>query len=296
MKGMDSNPVEYIRITRTRYEKAGFEPYRWYHSETPPPWTPMRRPLAASRLGMLASAGVYVAGQVAYHYKDDASMREIPKDVAVADLRFAHVTEYMLGDARRDPNCLFPIEALRRLEKEGVVGSVADTLYSCMGGLYSQRRARERLIPSVLEAVAAQRVDALLLVPFCPVCHQTMSMIARAVEEAGTPTILMASARDIVRAVNPPRTAFLDFPLGHTAGKPGDTEGQYAILRAVLACLDTMAEAGAEEELPFRWGADDAWKRAAYEQQEDRRAPRDETPRYQTEADRALAERLSAVV
>ncbi len=294
MSGMDSKPVEYIQITRSRYAKAGFEPYRWYHSETPPPWAPMRRPLAASRLGMLASAGVYVAGQVAYHYKDDASMREIPKDVAVADLRFAHVTEYMLGDARRDPNCLFPIEALRRLESEGFVGSVAETLYSCMGGIYSQRRAREQLIPSVLEAVKAQRVDAMLLVPFCPVCHQTMSMIARAIEAAGTPTILMASALDIVRAVRPPRVAFLDFPLGHTAGKPGDKEGQYAILRAALACLDSMTEADAEERLPFRWSADDAWKRAAYEQQEDRRAPRDETPRYQTEADRALAERMRA--
>ena len=291
---MTTKPVEYIRITHDRYEKAGFTPYRYFHSDTPPPWTPMKKPLAECRLGVLVSGGAYVAGQVAFHYKDDSSMREIPKTVDVSDLRFAHVTEYMLGDARRDPDCLVPVTALRRLEAEGAVGSLADTFYSCMGGIYSQRRAREELAPAALAAVQSQNVDAVLLVPFCPVCHQTMSLIARHIEAAGLPTVVVGSALDIVRAVQPPRTVFVDYPLGHTVGAPDDPDGQYAIVRDVLAQFDALAGPGDEAVLPYQWGDGETWKAEAYAQQEDKRGPRDETPRYQLEADRILAEQRLA--
>jgi D-proline reductase (dithiol) PrdB len=114
---------------------------------------------------MLCTAGTYVAGQVAYYYKDDTSTRAIPKETPVAELRFSHITENYLPDARRDPNCVFPIEPLRRLEREGVVGEVAGELYSCMGGIYSQRRVREELIPDLEWRFRSQQVDAALLIP-----------------------------------------------------------------------------------------------------------------------------------
>lgn len=284
-----SKPVEYIRITRERYEKAGFEPYRWYRSDTPPPWTPMSKPLSECRLGVIVSAGAYVAGQVAFHYMDDTSLRRIPKTTGARDLRFAHVTEYMLGDARKDPNCLAPVDALRRLEAEGSVAAVADTIYSCMGGIYSQRKAREVVIPALVDAMRDERVDAVLLVPFCPVCHQTMSLTARSLEGAGFSTVCLGSALDIAKSVDPPRMAFLDYPLGHTGGKPFDPDDQYGVVRAALGQLETMDRPGAVVALPNQWDDGD-WREAAYNQMEDRRAPRDETPRYQTEDDRILAE------
>ena len=80
-------------------------------------------------------------------------------------MRFSHITENYLGASRRDPNCTFPIDALRRLETEGRVGEIADDLFSCMGGIYSQRRVREELLPQVTERFQAQNVDAVLLVP-----------------------------------------------------------------------------------------------------------------------------------
>jgi len=288
-------PVEYMAITRRRYERLGYPPYQWAHSETPPPWTPMTKPLARSRLGLVASSGVYVAGQVAYHYKDDDSIRAIPKAVEVSRLRFAHVTEHNLKDGRRDPNCLFPIEPLRRLEREGVVGELADPLWSCMGGIYSQRRVRENLAPALAQALKAQRVAAALLVPLCPVCHQTMALVARHLEDEGISTLCLVSALDIVKSVNPPRAAFLDFPLGHTAGRPFDPAGQYAIVRQALAGLDAMTAPGSLATLPFRWADDEQWKRDLYEKDSgDLRPPRDTTPRYQTEDDRRLAEAAPA--
>src|SRR3546814_13646848 len=41
-------------------------------------------------------------------------------------------------------------------------------------------------------------VDAMVLVPNCPVCHQTAGMTARYLEENGIPTVVMGCARDIV--------------------------------------------------------------------------------------------------
>jgi D-proline reductase (dithiol) PrdB len=161
----DTAPVRYIEAITRRYRKLGYDPYRWFEADRAPALAMLPRPLAQCRLGMLATSGTYAAGQVAYHYKDDTSLRAIPKTTPVEDLRFAHITENYLEDSRRDPNCTFPIDALRSLESAGRIGELAGDLLSCMGGIYSQRRVREELIPAVEERFRRQRVDAALLVP-----------------------------------------------------------------------------------------------------------------------------------
>ncbi len=158
-------PVDYITLITERYEKLGYSAYDWYRADEPPPWVAMTKPLSESRVGLLSTAGTYAKGQVAYYYKDDASIRLIPKTTPVEDIRFSHLTENYLPDPRRDPNCVFPIEPLRRLEAEGVVGSVADDLLSCMGGIYSQRKVRQRLAPAVAEEFQRLKIDVALLVP-----------------------------------------------------------------------------------------------------------------------------------
>ena len=95
----------------------------------------------------------------------DICIRDRPKDTYVSNIRFSHLTEQFLPAARKDPNCVFPIEPLRRLEKEGVVGEIAQDMLSCMGAVYSQRRTREELVPQVLENFQAQGVDIAFLVP-----------------------------------------------------------------------------------------------------------------------------------
>ena len=114
---------------------------------------------------MLSTAGTYVAGQVAYFYKDDASHRVIPSDTPVENLRFSHLTENYLPDTRRDANCAFPIEPLLTLATEGVIGDVADNVFSCMGAVYSKRRVEEELAPAIHKAFVAEDVDVAYLVP-----------------------------------------------------------------------------------------------------------------------------------
>jgi hypothetical protein len=158
-------PVRYIDAITQRYASLGYAPYRWYVADSSPPFAPLKKPLSQSRLGVLTTSGCYVAGQVAFHYKDDASIRRIPIDTPADRLRFSHITENYLVNARRDPECLVPFTALRRLRDDGAVGSLADDAISCMGGVYSQRKVRAELIPQIEGAFKQQAVDVALLVP-----------------------------------------------------------------------------------------------------------------------------------
>ena len=99
----------------------------------------------------------------------------------------------------------------------------------------------------------------------------------------------MTSALDITLAVNPPRAAFLDYPLGHTAGKPHDPELQRAILLEALGAFTSLEKPGSVKTLPFKWDDDEAWKEAEKTKGDDR-IERYDTPQYQYEADRKLAE------
>jgi hypothetical protein len=99
----------------------------------------------------------------------------------------------------------------------------------------------------------------------------------------------MSSALDITRSVNPPRAAYLDFPLGHTTGKPHEPELQHDILVEALAAFTSITEPGGVTMLPFRWSDDDAWKETVMAGG-DERVARYDTPQYQTEEDRLRAE------
>ncbi len=159
-----SEPIEYITRIGEKYAALGYGIYEWTRVEDPPPWQPLEKPLSECRLGLIASGGVYIAGQRAFHYKDDVSFRTIPTDVDTADLRATHFS-YDLDPARRDPNVVFPIDTLRGLVEDGVVGALADNAYTFMGGIYSSRRARDEVAPELARRLVANQVDVALLVP-----------------------------------------------------------------------------------------------------------------------------------
>ena len=92
-----------------------------------------------------------------------------------------------------------------------------------------------------------------------------MGLVARAVEEAGVPTLCMSSALDITRAVKPPRSVFVNFPLGHQTGKPHDPALQRSILKDAFRALETMTVPGAVVTLPYVWDDEgDDWEEQEY--------------------------------
>ena len=160
-----ADAVRYIERTRELYAKQA--PYRWVVNDAerePPPWAPIRRPLASLRVALVASGGVHRADQQPFHFRNDTSVREIPLATEPAELRVAHFG-YDTRDASRDPGCVFPLRALRELVREGVIGEAVDPAISFMGGIYSARLVREELAPRVRDFVVRERADLAYLVP-----------------------------------------------------------------------------------------------------------------------------------
>jgi len=116
-----------------------------------------------------------------------------------------------------------------------------------------------------------------------------VGLVARHAEAAGIPTLCMTSALSITRSVAPPRAAFLDYPLGHTTGKPHEPELQRRILVEALSSFGTMTAPGSMKDLPFRWSEDEEWKAKAFAEGDDR-TPRHDVPQYQDEEDRRRVE------
>jgi len=72
--------LDYMQIIYDRYDKLGYPAYRWVVNEDPSSWHPLPKPLSECRMGLVASGGIYVSGQVAFHWKSDVSFRQIPME------------------------------------------------------------------------------------------------------------------------------------------------------------------------------------------------------------------------
>ncbi len=107
----DPEPVDYIAQTRQTYSRLGYEPYRWATHGRSVELARREKPLSLCRVALVASGGIYRVGQVAFHHRDDTSHRKIPGNTNTDDLRISHFA-YDTTAARRDPNVVFPIEAL----------------------------------------------------------------------------------------------------------------------------------------------------------------------------------------
>ena len=158
------DPVDYIAQTQAAYDALGYPRYRWAHNPEATTLVAPSKPLAESTVLLIASGGIYRRGQVGFTHKDDVTHREIPADTAEDQLGVTHFA-YDQTDARRDVNVVFPLRALRSLAEQGVIGRVADVAITFMGGIYSQRRVRDELIPPIVERAHELEADLALLVP-----------------------------------------------------------------------------------------------------------------------------------
>ncbi len=118
-----------------------------------------------------------------------------------------------------------------------------------------------------------------------------MCLIARHLEAHGIATLVIGSALDILEAGRAPRAVFVDYPLGHTVGRPFDADNQRAIVRDALVAFSRIDQPGTIVRLDHRWSDDDSWQQEASDTRAvDTRAPRDTSPQYQAETDRRAAE------
>lgn len=131
------------------------------------PWTPLGKPLAEARVAIVTSCGVHLASDVPFDLDapgGDVSWRALPGDARAADVAITH-GHYDTRDARRDLNVVFPLDRLRELAAEGVVGSVAAWHYGFMGSIMRPAPLIARSAPEVAAQLKADAVDVVLLTP-----------------------------------------------------------------------------------------------------------------------------------
>jgi D-proline reductase (dithiol) PrdB len=156
--------VDYIQVTRDSYALLGYDSYRWADNPEPSAFVLPPKPLAESKVVLIASGGVYRVGDIGFTHKDDLTHREVPIDTPTDELRVTHFA-YDQTSAKADPNAVFPIDALRTMQTAGEIGSLADVALTFMGGIYSQRRLHETLVPALVHRVRDLDADIALLVP-----------------------------------------------------------------------------------------------------------------------------------
>src|SRR5262244_4057057 len=126
------------------------------------PWTTLHKPLSDSTVVLLSTGGMHLRSDRPFNLHSDATFRVIPKDAQPDDLAISH-RAYDCTDALRDINLVFPIERLRELEAERVIGRLAEEHYGF--GLEGSAR---RLLPAIRRVARSIRqagVDLTLLVP-----------------------------------------------------------------------------------------------------------------------------------
>jgi hypothetical protein len=262
----DDAPIPYMARTREYYAAIGYTtPYRWAHY-LDAPFQPLRKPLAQSRITIITTAapfdpakgdqgpGAKYNGAAKFHsvYDGDTSKPH--------DLRISHIAYDRVHTSAEDSGTWFPLPQLKRFTARGRIGEVAPRFFGAPTNR-SHRVTTETDAPEILARCRADHVDAAVLVPNCPVCHQTIGLVARHLEANGIPTVVMGCAKDIVEHAAVPRFLFSDFPLGNSAGKPHDPDSQAFTLELALRVLETAPAAQTTVQSPLRWSREPSWKR-----------------------------------
>lgn len=261
---MSSAPIRYIERTRDWYLALGYgNPYRYAQFDAVP-FQPLRKPLADCVVTLVTTAAPYQAdkgpqGPGAPY--NAAAKFFVPYTGDTAhdhDVRISHVAIDRKHTTMTDSDSWFPLPLMRRWADEGRL-RLAPRFHGAPTNR-SQRHTIDVDIPLIVQRCREDGVDAAVLVPNCPVCHQTISLTARALEAAGISTVILGCALDIVEHVGVPRFVFSDFPLGNGAGKPHDAASQEQTLALGLELLEKAVAPRTIVQSPQYWSASDDWK------------------------------------
>lgn len=121
-------------------------------------------PLAQRRVGLVTTAGLHRHGDDAFALLD-LSYRVISADTDLSMLTMTHSSVHFdRSGFREDVNTVFPLDRLRELADDEVIGSVAQHHYSLMGAGWPPERI-ESTCDELARLLHADGVTAVILVP-----------------------------------------------------------------------------------------------------------------------------------
>jgi D-proline reductase (dithiol) PrdB len=122
-------------------------------------------PLGSRRIALITTAGLHRAGDRPFGPGAAATdYRVIPGDLTADQLVMSHLSiNFDRTGFQQDLNVVFPIDRMRELEREGVIGSLAAFHYAFMGAVPIRRlEPPARHLAGMLKE---DRVDSVLLTP-----------------------------------------------------------------------------------------------------------------------------------
>jgi hypothetical protein len=257
-------PIPYMQRTREWYLALGYgNPYEWAHFPDVP-FQPLKQSVSRSRVTLITTAAPYQPdkgdqGPGAAYNAEAKFFSVYSGETSVDhDLRIAHVAIDRKHTTMADSGTWFPLPALRNVATAERVQLAAR--FQGAPTNRSQRHTIDVDAPEIMRRCREDQVDAAVLVPNCPVCHQSLSLIARHLETNGISTVVMGCAKDIVEHCGVPRFLFSDFPLGNSAGRPHDPASQQLTLDLALRLLETANQPRTTVQSPLRWSSTDDWK------------------------------------
>jgi len=213
---------------------------------TTAPFSPARRALPLMNLALISSAGAYIDGTDPFDTNNsdgDLSIREIPTEIHPGDLQFA-ARGYDDQFVHADLNAQLPLTRLQELEANRVIGQLNSVFWSFCGFIPDAAVFAEAALPKLIDRLNYYDVQGALLIPASELCHQTVGLAARAIEQAGIPTVTLAVNQTAIERVRPPRAGFYKGQFGCVAGQPNFPEHQRRIIEEALRWLEPMGEPG----------------------------------------------------
>jgi hypothetical protein len=208
------------------------------------PFTAARRALTMTNLALIVSAGAFLDGTDGFDNSapdGDFNLREIPTDIDLKDLRFA-ARGYDPALLERDANVQVPLDRLREFVSNRIIGQLAPAFWSFCGFIPDAGQFVDRMIPQLVERLSRYDVQVALLIPASQLCHQSVSLAARAIEQTGIATMILGVDHDVLENTRPPRAGYYDGQFGSVAGEPNWPQHQRRVLDEALRWIEPMGQ------------------------------------------------------
>jgi D-proline reductase (dithiol) PrdB len=129
------------------------------------PYTPVFKPLNGMKISLVTTTGVRLKTQEAYDDGGDERFYVVPGDVKTEDLtvNYASPANYNFQDTLKDINVSFPIDRLRELAAEGLIGGIANKHIVSMGYTMKLKKVYEETVPAIARELERSNTDGVIL-------------------------------------------------------------------------------------------------------------------------------------
>ena len=128
----------------------------------PPVWAEVTKQLKDMTVALATAAGVHLKSDNRFNLSGDTSYRTVPSKAGTDEMMVTH-GGYDNADVNKDINCMFPVDRLNELSREGFIKAAAPNHYAFMGGGGNQDVFINQTGPEIADRLKDEGVDAVVL-------------------------------------------------------------------------------------------------------------------------------------